>query len=167
MKTLTNNYGSIYVGTYEKYNNGSIQGKWLNLSDFESAEDFYNTCKEIHKDESDPEYMFQDWENIPDQFIGESFISNSYWDFMELVEGSHLSWSAWSAGLALGIEVESIEDNYQGEHDNDVDFTIEFCESVGDLDEQMRFPYNCIDWDKAAFELMQGYSEQDGHYFIA
>lgn len=30
----------IYVGTIEKYNNGSLDGKWVNLSDFNSLDDF-------------------------------------------------------------------------------------------------------------------------------
>src|SRR5690606_41483633 len=31
---------SIYVGTYGKYNAGSIFGKWLNLSDYADKEEF-------------------------------------------------------------------------------------------------------------------------------
>ena len=57
----------IYVGTYAKYNNGSIFGEWLNLGDFDNLEDFYNKCKEIHADEEDAEFMFQDYET-PDIF---------------------------------------------------------------------------------------------------
>ena len=35
---------SIYVGTYEKYNNGSIAGKWLKLNDYEDISAFYKAC---------------------------------------------------------------------------------------------------------------------------
>ena len=31
----------VYVGTYAKYNNGSIFGEWLTLGDYENAEEFY------------------------------------------------------------------------------------------------------------------------------
>ena len=41
----------IYVGTYAKYNDGSIFGKWLTLSDYADKEEFYEACKELHKDE--------------------------------------------------------------------------------------------------------------------
>ena len=61
----------IYVGTYEKYNNGSIAGKWLKLNDYENINDFYNACKELHNDEHDTELMFQDWEYIPSSMIWE------------------------------------------------------------------------------------------------
>ena len=32
---------AVYVGTWEKYNNGSIDGAWLKLQDFEDADEFY------------------------------------------------------------------------------------------------------------------------------
>lgn len=48
----------IYVGTYAKYNEGSIFGKWLDLSDYSDSEEFYEACRELHKDEEDPELMF-------------------------------------------------------------------------------------------------------------
>jgi hypothetical protein len=51
----------IYVGTYGQYNNGSLFGKWFDLTDYSDLED----CFEFHKNEFDsdgcrPELMFQD-----------------------------------------------------------------------------------------------------------
>ena len=31
----------VYVGTYAKYNNGSLSGAWLDLSDYSDKEEFY------------------------------------------------------------------------------------------------------------------------------
>ena len=59
----------VYVGTYGKYNNGSIKGAWLNLADYADKDAFYAACAELHKDESDPEFMFQDHEGIPEGMI--------------------------------------------------------------------------------------------------
>lgn len=55
----------IYVGTYAKYSNGSLQGEWVELSDFYDLDDFMERCAKIHEDEEEPEYMFQAWEEIP------------------------------------------------------------------------------------------------------
>lgn len=63
---------SIYVGTYAKYNNGSIAGKWLDLDDYADAEELFKACRELHKDEADPEFMFQDFEGFPRELYGES-----------------------------------------------------------------------------------------------
>lgn len=76
---------AIYVGTYGKYNNGSLGGEWIYLDEFGSREDFLRYCtNELHGDERDVELMFQDWEYIPEGFVGESYISDKLWDFMNL-----------------------------------------------------------------------------------
>lgn len=75
---------SVYVGTYGKYNSGSIAGKWLKLSKYESKNEFLQACRRLHKDESDPEFMFQDYENIPDSMVGESFISDEIWKVLAI-----------------------------------------------------------------------------------
>lgn len=38
----------VYVGTYAKYNNGSLFGAWLDLSDYSDKEEFYEACREPH-----------------------------------------------------------------------------------------------------------------------
>ncbi len=77
---------AIYVGTYHKYNCGSIEGKWLHLDDYSSIEEFYAACKELHKNEEDPEFMFQDREYIPESLIGESWLSERIYDYINLDE---------------------------------------------------------------------------------
>jgi len=67
----------VYVGTYGKYNEGSIAGGWLDLADYPKYNDFLNACKALHEDEQDPEFMIQDTEDFPDgldcmEWIGES-----------------------------------------------------------------------------------------------
>ena len=69
METTTLSEARVYVGTYGKYNNGSLFGAWLNLSDYLDKEDFYEACRELHKDEEDAEFMFQDWENVPGELL--------------------------------------------------------------------------------------------------
>lgn len=71
---------NIYVGTYHKYNSGSLFGEWIDVTDFDSKEEFYNHIAELHNDEPDPEFMFQDWEYIPDNLIGESWVHEAVWN---------------------------------------------------------------------------------------
>lgn len=52
----------LYVGTWQKYNNGSLGGEWVDTEDFSYASDFWEHCSEIHKDEEDPEFDIQDFE---------------------------------------------------------------------------------------------------------
>lgn len=76
----------IYIGTYKKYNEGSLFGKWLNLSDYSDYDELLDAMKELHQDETDPEFMFQDYE-CPSfisslGLIGESHISNDIYDII-------------------------------------------------------------------------------------
>lgn len=86
MKTTTNLNPSVYVGTYGKYNNGSLFGKWVNLTDFTSKDEFIEYCNELHKDEHEPELMFQDWEYFPENTISECSINDEIFEFLQLDE---------------------------------------------------------------------------------
>ena len=56
----------VYVGTYKKYNGGSLAGAWLSLADFKDYNDFLAECKKLHNDEADPEFLIEDSEGFPD-----------------------------------------------------------------------------------------------------
>lgn len=43
----------LYVGTYKKYNEGSLFGMWIGLEQFTDAEDFFEVCRQLHEDESE------------------------------------------------------------------------------------------------------------------
>jgi hypothetical protein len=55
MAKLTNclDTASIYVGTYKKYNERSLFGKWLNLSDYSDYEELLEAIRELHQGKSD------------------------------------------------------------------------------------------------------------------
>lgn len=56
----------VYVGTYGKYNNGSLAGGWVSLLECKDYQDFLSKCRALHRREHDPEYMIQDSEDFPD-----------------------------------------------------------------------------------------------------
>ncbi|WP_433997212.1 antirestriction protein ArdA, partial [Escherichia coli] len=49
---------AVYVGTWHKYNCGSIAGRWFDLTTFDDERDFFAACRALHQDEADPELMF-------------------------------------------------------------------------------------------------------------
>jgi len=71
---------AVYVGTYHKYNCGSIAGKWFDLTEFDDEQDFLAACSALHADEEAPELMFQDWEGIPSGLASESHVN---WAFID------------------------------------------------------------------------------------
>lgn len=56
----------VYVGTYGKYNRGSLGGGWVSLRECKDYRAFLSKCRALHRGERDPEYMIQDSEDFPD-----------------------------------------------------------------------------------------------------
>jgi antirestriction protein len=69
--SVTNESPAVYVSTYKKYNEGSLYGAWMCFEDYKDANEFLDACLELHKDEYDPELMFQDFEYIPEALYHE------------------------------------------------------------------------------------------------
>jgi antirestriction protein len=164
----------IYVGTFAKYNAGSISGEWLTLQDYSSADEFFEAMAELHSDEEDPEYMIQDKEGFLSDSIGESLSIQELEDIfeaIEAVESSHLDADVIQAYIDnIGGDIDSstiadAEEAYQGEFKSDEDFAEEMAEQLGYMNEAKGWPFNCIDWEWAARELMYDYFESGGHYF--
>lgn len=165
----------IYVGTYAKYNEGSIFGKWMDLSDYFDSEEFYAACRELHSDEEDPELMFQDWEYIPDSLIGESWFADNIFEIIEAVsnlsETQQEAFGVWlnftSSDIAsedIDDLISSFEDDYQGQYSSEEDYAYEVIEQCyPDLPE---FAKTYFDDEKFARDLFIGdYYYDEGFVF--
>lgn len=75
----------IYVGTWAKYNAGSLSGEWLALRDYDSYSELCEVMRAIHEDESDPEPMIQDCEDFPEGFsvVSGSLSEEEYNDILK------------------------------------------------------------------------------------
>ncbi|PRB06131.1 antirestriction protein [Chryseobacterium sp. MYb7] len=163
---------SIYVSTYAKYNNSSLYGKWLNLGDYSDFEELRQVMYELHSDESDPEFLFSDYEGCSLfeklRLIGESFLSPEIYDIAEQINESEYDSEVFEACLdCLGsIDFQSlleyVNNFYYGEYAND----IEFVEYLYENDIPFNLPsFVVIDWEATARNIMYDYFESNGHYF--
>lgn len=166
---------SIYVGTYGKYNAGSIFGKWFDLSDYSDKDEFIKACKELHCDESDPELMFQDWEYITDEFISESYLSANFFVVRDAVENElsdrqQAAFFVWLNSKGESIEESDIDnliagfhDDYLGEYDSEEDYAMELVDECYDLPEIAK---TYFDYKQFARDLfMSDYSFDSGFVF--
>ncbi|PWK16118.1 antirestriction protein [Arcicella aurantiaca] len=134
----------VYVGTYDKYSMGSIKGDWLELSNFENKEAFLKACKKLHKDESSPEFMYQDFENFPRVLYSESNITKVF-DYLKAIESMDNDmieafnyfvsdvYYGWSNADSMK---KSFESSFQGKYppsslflDTELEFTHQYVES--------------------------------------
>jgi antirestriction protein len=147
----------IYVGTYAKYNDGNLFGKWLDLADYNDKDEFYEACKELHADEEDPELMFQDWEEIPHALVSECSIDPVCWDLMKAFDEHDED--------AVRAYIKCFQDRYYGEYSSWTDLAEQLLEETGGLDQIPEHLRYYFDYEKYGQNLRCDFCEEDGHYF--
>lgn len=156
----------VYVGTYNKYNNGNLGGEWVDLNDFSSYEEFLDDCKDIHKDEAEPEFMIQDveeeWSGEKAMFYKNGSVSEEYWEFMEELSKcgiadqvifEYLSVSGDFEGSAKDM-LDGVMENYVGCYNSFEDYADE----MKDIPSHIK---NYINYDEIKDEY-----EDEGYMFI-
>ena len=157
----------VYVGTYAKYNDGSLFGKWLSLEDYNDKEEFLKACAELHSDEEDPELMFQDWEGIPSGMVSECSVDAECWTLLDAYErydeGAVIAYcqcfGEWNEAR--------FNDSFRGEFDSWETMAEELLEETGviyEIPENLRYYF---DYEKYARDLRIAGDlvEHSGYFF--
>lgn len=166
---------SVYVGTYRKYNEGSLFGKWLNFSDYSDYDELLTAMKNLHADEDDPEFMYQDYEisllfeNLG--LVSEYHISREIYEVWNKIQNSDYDAEIVEAfmncvGSFDSIEeiLEKVEETYNGKYDSDEDFAENLLMETDCIPKNLP-SYVYIDWEKTARDIMMDYSTSNGYYF--
>lgn len=147
---------ALYCGTYGKYNSGSFNGMWVNVSTFNDYEDFVNFCKAIHADEDDPELMYQDGENIPDSLCSESMGEEGFEKIMEYCEMCD-DYSVEAVDDFLELfrpdDLDRMPDAYVGVYDSKEDFAREMVNDCYDIEQMMGSLADYFDYEAFARDL--------------
>ena len=131
---------ALYCGTYGKYSEGNFSGMWVNLSTFDSYEDFINFCKAIHADEEAQKIMYLDDENIPYSLYSESRGEKGFENILEYCElCDEYNVSAVDDFLEFYSpeDLDMMNDSYAGVYDSEEDFAEEIVSDCYDLDKMM------------------------------
>lgn len=182
MKNSENTSAKIFLTDYASYNNGSQFefGHWVELSDFSDAEElneyivnhFAECDEESPLDSPREEVMITDFEGFPEAFYSESMNFESLYNYFKRCESCYLDTEIIEAFASLGnynvTDVDSffdaLEESYSGEFSSDEDFAQDMAEQTGE-EISTSWPHNCINWERAARDLMYDYYESNGHYF--
>lgn len=121
----------LYVGTYGKYNNGSINGEWVDLTEFATHDEFLAHCATIHSDEHDPEFMFQDCEGIPSALYSECS-AKAIFEIIEYCKDNDIDdiETAFLYVSETGNSIDSFQDNYCGQYNDPTDFSYELAQDM-------------------------------------
>lgn len=143
----SDNTPKVYIADLAAYNEGSLVGEWLDLSEFGSGEEVMEKISELLKqwseesDEEREEFAVHDMENFPKQmyseYMGESDFQKviDYWEAingtdypMEVVEDY-----ASETGKDIVEAASEIKDNHYGTFSSLKDFAYEWVDSVGGI----------------------------------
>ena len=164
----------LYCGTYAKYNNGSIKGKWLDMTEYDTAEEFFSACAELHKDENDPEFMFQDFECFPEELYSESMSTADVEPILEYAklnadQRELVSDFCDATGESFGAyTIEQIEDSLEFTADSNDFSSIENQYGYYCADNFLDIPDNVqsyFDYTRYGEDMMQDCSEANGKLF--
>ena len=182
MNATATTTAQIFLTDYASYNNGTQFefGHWVELSDFSDAEELSDYITQHFKecDEKSPldspreEIMITDFEGFPKEFYSESMSFKNLYEYFERLESCGYDTEVVEAFSSLGNYslsdadefFNALEESYSGEFSSDEDFAQDMAEQTG-VEISNSWPHNCIDWEKAARELMYDYYESNGHYF--
>ena len=176
MQTTTNTLEiKIYVGTYAKYNEGSIAGQWIDLTDL-SKKEFHNICKDLHSDEEDPEYMFQDTDTnneVLRNMISECGIDKDFWELkekMKYFDEQRLEAFIIYVNNTKDTDIDTFEDSffcYLNEYNINEAFGNYMMDITGEISEIPKHLQYYFDFESYGRDLLiNDYWEQDGYIFI-
>ncbi len=171
-QSTCNGEPSIYLGTYRKYNEGSLFGQWIDLTSFYDYDDFCEYCNRLHSDEDDPEFMVQDFEGYPESMYHESGLpTEDEFDriqvFAELDEDEQEAYQIYLDNYNENADLDEFRDHYEGKFEDGADFDEHICEEFGYLESLPNWLQYCIDYNAVWRTLDTGgdFSEYDGHIF--
>lgn len=162
----------IYVGTYYKYNCGSIEGAWIDLENL-NEDEFLEKCRELHKDEKDPEFMFQDFEcdEIFKGMISENGIDDDFWELKNELENTEIDLEALTAYKSIFgyVDIKDFEDKFFGHFQGfnvNQEFGEHMLEEMGELEQVPQHLRYYIDAESYGRDLLiNDFSEHDGFIF--
>ena len=147
---------ALYCGTYGKYNSGSLNGMWVDLSTFDYYDEFEAFCLAIHADEDDPELMYQDYENMPDSLYHESMGKKGiekimeYWGMCnEYSVNAVNDFIEWRTPEDLC----DMYDAYVGVYESKEDFARESVNECYNIEKMLGNLSNYFDYEKFARDL--------------
>ena len=162
---------ALYVGTYAKYNNGDLSGMWISIARCYDYDEFMKVCYFLHRDEEDPELMFQDCDNIPECWYSECGLDEETFDlikaYAELDEDEQRAYEAFlDLRCESDLTVEDFRENYCGEWNSEEEFAENLIEELGVLDEVPEHLRRFFDVSAYSDELFRyDYDYTDGFVF--
>ena len=156
MNDSKDNHPAVYVGTYAKYNDGSLFGMWVDLVKCGDYATFMEVCHNLHADERFPEIMLQDYENFPGRWYTEFGIDEDTFDkileYAAMDEDDREAYGSFVESFD-NEDIDSFKDRYMGQWDSKQDFAEHIIYECYNLDDMMGHLASYFDYASYAYDL--------------
>lgn len=161
----------VHYWELSNYNNGVLVGRWFTLDGLTAQEhqdersDWLESLPEDASGYQPEEWILGDAEGVPTEYVNEYGISAEFFELQEAIDNSHLDAEIFTAGIACGIPIESIEDAYYGSYSSYEELAEEYADGTGmiaEVPESLRFYF---DMEAFGRDLAMDFLEHDSHYF--
>jgi antirestriction protein len=132
----------IYVADLAAYNEGKLIGEWLDLTDYDDADDLMGAIQELMSKFSEEqgvereEWAIHDYENIPSNLASEYMGRQDFeiiYDLINAADDRSIPYEVLAEAMAIKGEddAENVADNYYGEYDSFKDFAYNLVDEAG------------------------------------
>ena len=122
----------IYVADLEAYNSGRLVGEWLDLADYDNADELMDAIQDVLKKSGGEEYAIHDVEYIPrsmySEYMGQRDFEQLY-EMMDLAKQNDLPLEVVQ-DIVSQYSANAVED-FVGKYDSAVDFAEELVDDLG------------------------------------
>jgi antirestriction protein len=132
----------IYVADLEAYNNGRLTGEWLDLADYDNADELMDAIQDVLKKSGGEEYAIHDVEYIPrnmySEYMGQRDFEELY-KMMDLAKENDLPLEVVQDIVSQYSE--NAVDDFVGKYDSAVDFAEQLVDDMGGIQNFNDFQY--------------------------
>ncbi len=80
------NNAEVAVTTQHILDGKEYKDYWVQMSDYSDIGEFLCACSDLFPEETDPEYRYAKWENIPDRLINHEWICPNFFEIRDAME---------------------------------------------------------------------------------
>ncbi|WP_165045790.1 antirestriction protein ArdA [Dysgonomonas sp. ZJ709] len=166
----------VLVTTSYKYTSKTMSENWLHLMQYANGDEFKHACLELHQDESDPQLLYFDFEDIPGVYITEKWICPELFDLIKatakLEINEHQAFSSWVNHYKPELTQEKIKTllnafkyNYEGIFSNKYRFGRYYAKSQLGITEKNNPDFDFTGYTDHLFDTDSMFLFIDGYVF--
>jgi antirestriction protein len=129
---MNNETPRIYVADLEAYNNGRLEGEWLDLADYNDADELMDAIQDVLKKSGGEEYAIHDVEYVPSSMYSEYMGKRDFEQLYEMMDLADRNDLPLSVVLTVVSEYGSEAVNeFYGKYDSADDFAQQLVDDIG------------------------------------